>query len=179
MVLEAAKATLLAVSTPPASLAGVLPDTASPTYVPVSSDWVLPEEANGHVSSASCWFESDLCEVVSDMIVGPAPGQATDPVEALSYQVQDLELALVATLDPGHGGTAALESAQRGLARPASPGDTDDSHLFIDNLFPRMATPTLKSPALQRATARNRPASAELTRRSLRQAATKSSIPVS
>jgi hypothetical protein len=51
-----------------------------------------------------------------------------------------------------------------------------DSRLFLDKMFPRVATPTLKAPAKQRVQAQSRQ---NLTRRSQRQAALKSSVPVS
>jgi hypothetical protein len=54
-----------------------------------------------------------------------------------------------------------------------------DSRLFLYKMFPRVATPTLEAPAKQRVQAQDRSISAEPTRRSRRQAALKSSVPVS
>jgi hypothetical protein len=60
-----------------------------------------------------------------------------------------------------------------------------DSRLFLKELFPSAGAATLQTPqaakwpSLQRAKGRNRSASAEPTRRSLRQAAIKTSVPVS
>jgi hypothetical protein len=139
MLLEVVKAALPEVGTPPHLLAGALPDIASLTYVLISSDWVLPVETNDHVSSAALWIESDVCEAVGDKDDGPAPGQATSPVEALSSQVQALDQALEADQDSGHGGPAQI----------AALGDVTYSHQFLNELFAHVAILTLKAPASQ------------------------------
>jgi hypothetical protein len=71
------------------------------------------------------------------------------------------------------GGPALLESGQ-----PTPPGAATDSRIFVYNLFSRATTLAVNSPVLPRASTRSRSTSAEPTRRSLRQAAAKSSIPV-
>jgi hypothetical protein len=53
-----------------------------------------------------------------------------------------------------------------------------DSRLFLDKMFPRVATPTLKAPAKQRVQAQSRQNLTRWSRRQ-RQAALKSSVPVS
>jgi hypothetical protein len=131
------------------------PRPDSPTYIPVSCDWVPPEDSLPHAPLAGSFeYEEEKAPTDGDSSAEPGVG----PIDTLLSKLQALPI-------PGEADQA---SNQDGLVQEKSFEDSTDVACFLDSLFPLAAPPALRAPSSWSSHDRNRSTSVEPSRRSLR-----------
>jgi hypothetical protein len=158
MLLEftGAAAPLTSPRPPPPPVSSDLSCLVSPTYSPVSKEWVPTEGSEGGLSSALPSLKK-----VGTVACGLPPG----PMENITSQVQALEI----DAEP------ACESAAQGIQMTSLEPETV-ARQFLNEIFPGATTAELAPPGWQRAKIRAWTASTEPSRRSLRKVAVKSVV---
>jgi hypothetical protein len=163
--------------------------TSIQAYKPVSLDWVPLQEHSGHVPPSGSSSETRkaveagglVSEAISYLGLVPSPEEGTivqvqsSPVEEITTQVQSMDLQ--ADIGPTQH-TTQTESTEEGACPPPPLAQTTDGRRFLDQLFPTVLAPALRTPSHPQPKACNRSVSVEPSRRSLCQTASKSVMPV-
>jgi hypothetical protein len=171
----------------PLAEGGARESPASLVYVPASKAWTPPQTGSGDRRLlASDVSDSAPAVTTGGAVLGLAALPVTDPgpegkVAGLAAQTSPVEniaapLQLLA-LDEGNGPeNNTPQTTQEAAVQTQS---VTDGRQLLNELFPAVPPPALATPACTRKEPRGRSISVEPTRRSLRQAACKSVVPVS